>query len=165
VLQLLRRRRLERRDPHTLRVDSPDDVTHDPALATGVHALDHEEHAAAVVLRAGEQAFLQLRQPIGAGREGRRPRGLAAVEAGRRARVDIREPEVRTHPQQVREPLRRDGIDLRLGLLLQALGLLRQSRRLLRGLRRLLRARHPRIMHRRCTGVLSSSSGGGSQVR
>ena len=85
-------------------------MPHDPALAGGVHALDDEQHARdRAVLRAGEQAFLQLGEAVAAGGERRRPRRLAAVEARRRPRVDVREPEPGPDPQQVGEPLRTAG--------------------------------------------------------
>ena len=89
VRALLLGRRLERGDPHALRVDQADRVPQRAALAGGVHALQHQQHAPASAGPAlGEQPLLQVGQ-LGAQRRAAPPcRGLAAVEAGRRVGVD-----------------------------------------------------------------------------
>ena len=80
---LLPRRRLEAGDLHALRVDQADGVAQHPALAGGVHALQHEEHPAGRTGRAlGPEPLLQVGQLVTEGGQGGRALRLAAVEPG-----------------------------------------------------------------------------------
>ena len=83
--QLLLGRRLERLDPHALRVDQADGVPHDAALAGGVHALEHQQDAALPAGPAlGEQPLLEVGQLVAQRVERRLALRLVAVEAGLR---------------------------------------------------------------------------------
>jgi hypothetical protein len=93
-----------------LRVDRADDVTHDAALAGGVHPLQHQQQpvgAAGATVR--EQPLLQVGQLVVALRAGPLAVGLAAVEAGGRRRVDVAEPEALAHREQLGHRARTRG--------------------------------------------------------
>ena len=86
---LLRRRCLERRDLRALRIELPDYVLDRAALSRGVHALQHEQHAAlAAGLALGVEHLLQVRQPRREFRLDLRGRGLATVDRRSGARID-----------------------------------------------------------------------------
>ena len=86
---LLVRRRLEAGDPHALRVDQADGVAQHAALAGGVHALEHQQHAA---LGAGgplgPEPLLQVGELGGHGGQGALAVRLLAVEARRGVGLD-----------------------------------------------------------------------------
>src|SRR5215213_2203396 len=90
VAQLLRRRAAEARGVHAGRVARPDDVADGAALAGGVEPLQHEQHAARPALAAlGEELLLERRQPLRVLRLRLVRAGLALLEAGGRARVEL----------------------------------------------------------------------------
>src|SRR5699024_3972481 len=92
VLQLLRGRLLEGGDAHPLRVDLADHMAHDAALAGGVHALQHQQHAAPVTTTtSGEEPLLQLRQLLAAALQGLLSSLLPAPETRSGRRIEIRQ--------------------------------------------------------------------------
>jgi hypothetical protein len=91
LLRLLVGRLLERRDPESLRVDQPHRVSQGPALARGVHALEHQEGRPAVpdvgdTLR--EQPLLQVREVVAQREQGLLALLLATHEARGAPAVD-----------------------------------------------------------------------------
>ena len=71
MLELLRRRLLERRDRHALRIDRSDHVAHDAALSGRVHGLQHQQDGRVRGIRSTlrEQPLLVLVELQRAGRE------------------------------------------------------------------------------------------------
>src|SRR5207302_2373680 len=86
---LFRRRRLEGADEHRLRVHVPDDVGDRSVLAAGVHGLEHDQQST-LALRI--EPLLEFEKTVAVSRKiGLRP--VLALQAGRRVRVDLDEPE------------------------------------------------------------------------
>ena len=100
-------------DPHALRVDRPDDVPHDPALAGGVHALDDEQHACD---RAALARAANSRSCSSESRSRARRRAPPRPPACRRRspgvdRGSTSASRTRAGPQQVGQPLRSRRVD------------------------------------------------------
>ena len=84
VLALLVGGRLEAGDLHALRVDQADRVAQHSALAGGVHALQHQQHAPLGAGGAlGPEHLLQVGQLVAEGEQGGLALGLAPVEPRR----------------------------------------------------------------------------------
>ena len=82
MVELLRRRRLERVHLAALRIDAGHHVLDGAVLAGGVHGLEDQQHGPAIL---GVQALLQLREQLHAQREGLLGPGL--VLRGQIARI------------------------------------------------------------------------------
>jgi len=99
VAELLGRRRLERLDADALGVEPAHHVLDGPVLAAGVHALEHDEHGAALLGPEPLLELLQLGQHVLEVPGGGAPADavpLAGIELGEAER-----PPVRRRPEQV----------------------------------------------------------------
>jgi hypothetical protein len=88
VIELFRRRRLERVDLAALRVDAGHHVIDDAVLAGRIHALKDHQHGPAIL---GPQALLQLGKPRRAA--GEQLLGLVLVDAIGFRRIAVGDPE------------------------------------------------------------------------